>query len=161
MSRLRRLSLHTPISLVLTGLAASFLLVLAGLWLQGAGAGIHEEVEAANRVSLQWLQALSAEMQAVPPAVQTQRVLGLVRPLALHQHPFEEGNRLLHLGHGAVMQAPQQQTQQNGQGGIGGSTAQEGLTAGEESALRAVAQAIAEGEGTRKKAQDDGDATAG
>ncbi|WP_153146071.1 HAMP domain-containing protein [Dechloromonas sp. H13] len=76
-----QLSLHTRISLVLTGLAAAFLLALAGLWLQGARTGIHEEVEAANRVSLQWLKALTAEMQGEPPAAQAERVLGTVRPL--------------------------------------------------------------------------------
>jgi two-component system, NarL family, sensor histidine kinase UhpB len=50
-----RLSLHTRISLVLTGLAASLLLILGGLWLQDARTTIHEEVEAANKVSLHWL----------------------------------------------------------------------------------------------------------
>ena len=81
MPSLRPLSLHTRISLVLTGLAASLLLVLAGLWLQGARAGIHEEVEAASRVSVQWLTALTTEMQTVPPAALSQRVLGIVKPL--------------------------------------------------------------------------------
>ena len=81
MSGRHQLSLHTRISLVLTKLAAAFLLALAGLWLQGARTGIHEEVEAANRVSLQWLRALTAEMQAVPEAALAERVLGIVRPL--------------------------------------------------------------------------------
>lgn len=81
MSALRHLSLHTRISLVLTGLAAGLLLILAGLWLQGARAGIHEEVEAANRVSVQWLQALTAEVRALPAAEQPGRVLGVVQPL--------------------------------------------------------------------------------
>ena len=81
MPSLRPLSLHTRISLVLTGLAASLVLVLAGLWLQEARTGIHEEVEAASRVSVQWLTALTAEMQAVPPAALSQRVLGIVKPL--------------------------------------------------------------------------------
>lgn len=81
MRRLHPASLHTRISLVLTGFAASLLLVLAGLWLHGAREAIHEEVEAANRVSLQWLTALSAEMQGVPPAELEARVLGMVRPL--------------------------------------------------------------------------------
>ena len=81
MPSLRPLSLHTRISLVLTGLAASLVLVLAGLWLQEARTGIHEEVEAASRVSVQWLTALTAEMQTVPPAALSQRVLGIVKPL--------------------------------------------------------------------------------
>ena len=67
MNFLARLNLHTRISLVLTGLAASLLLVLAGIWLQGARTGIHEEVEAASRVSEQWLSALTVEMQTMPP----------------------------------------------------------------------------------------------
>ena len=77
----RPLSLHTRISLVLTGLAAGLLCVLAGLWLQGARNGIHEEVEAASRVSEQWLRAVAGEMQDVPAAVLTGRVLEVVRPL--------------------------------------------------------------------------------
>jgi len=81
MSFLARLSLHTRISLVLTALAASLLLVLAGIWLQGARTGIHEEVEAASRVSEQWLSALTAEMQTVPSAALAERVLGIVKPL--------------------------------------------------------------------------------
>jgi len=56
-----RLSLHTRISLVLPGLAASLLLVLGGVWLHGARQGIHEEVEAASRVSEQWLKVLGGE----------------------------------------------------------------------------------------------------
>jgi hypothetical protein len=81
MNFLARLNLHTRISLVLTGLAASLLLVLAGIWLQGARTGIHEEVEAASRVSEQWLSALTVEMQTVPAAALADRVLGIVKPL--------------------------------------------------------------------------------
>lgn len=72
-----RLSLHTRISLVLTGLAASLLLVLGGVWLHGARAGIHEEVEAASRVSEQWLKALAGELKDAP----ADRLLAVVRPL--------------------------------------------------------------------------------
>ncbi len=57
----RRPSLHTRLSLVLTALAATLLLALGGLWLHGVRAGIHEEVEAATRVSEQWLAALVRE----------------------------------------------------------------------------------------------------
>lgn len=78
---LARLSLHTRISLVLTGLAASLLIVLAGVWLHGARSGIHEEVEAANRVSVQWLKVLGSEMQDVPPPALSDRVLALVTQL--------------------------------------------------------------------------------
>ncbi|HEX6736123.1 MAG TPA: HAMP domain-containing protein [Azonexus sp.] len=73
----RRLNLHTRIGLVLTGLAASLLLVLAGVWLHGARQGIHEEVEAASRVSEQWLTALAGELQMAP----AERLLAVVRPL--------------------------------------------------------------------------------
>lgn len=76
-----RLNLHTRVGLVFTGLAASLLLVLAGLWLHGSRNAIHEEVEAANRVSVQWLQALAGELQAVPPAVLPERLLAVVQPL--------------------------------------------------------------------------------
>lgn len=75
------LSLHTRISLVLTGLAASLLLALAALWLHGARGGIHEEVEAATRVSAQWLQALTGEVGSLPAAEQPARLLGMLRPL--------------------------------------------------------------------------------
>ena len=74
-------SLRTRISLVITGLTAGLLLILAGLWLQGARNGIHEEMEAASRVSEQWLRALAGELQAVPPEALPGRVLALVQPL--------------------------------------------------------------------------------
>lgn len=77
----RRLSLHTRVGLVFTGLAASLLLVLAGFWLHGARNAIHEEVEAASRVSEQWLKALAGEMQGVPPALLPERLLAVVQPL--------------------------------------------------------------------------------
>lgn len=58
------LPLHTRISLVLTGLAASLCAILVGLWLHGARQAIHEEIEAANRVSGQWLAALVQRLPA-------------------------------------------------------------------------------------------------
>ncbi|MBS1158849.1 MAG: hypothetical protein H6R15_1268 [Proteobacteria bacterium] len=76
-----RLNLHTRVGLVFTGLAASLLLVLAGLWLHGSRNAIHEEVEAANRVSVQWLQALAGELQGVPPDALPGRLLAVVQPL--------------------------------------------------------------------------------
>ena len=78
---IRQLHFHTRISLVLTGLAAALLLVLAGVWLRGAQSGIHEEIEAASRVSDQWLKALAGEWREVPPAALPERVLAVVRPL--------------------------------------------------------------------------------
>lgn len=75
------LSLHTRISLVLTGLAGALLLVLAGLWLQGARAGIHEEVEAATKVSEQWLAAVLGELRDVPSEAMPGRVLHIVQPV--------------------------------------------------------------------------------
>lgn len=76
-----RISLHTRISLVLTALAASLVVVLAGVWLQGARAGAHEEVAAASRVAQQWLAALAGELRDLPAAERSDRVLALVRPL--------------------------------------------------------------------------------
>ena len=78
---MRRLSLHTRVGLVFTGLAASLLLVLAGLWSHGARNATHEEVEAASRVAEQWLRAMASEMHSLPPAVLTERVLSVVKPL--------------------------------------------------------------------------------
>lgn len=73
-------SLRTRISLILTGLAASLLLVLALLWLQIARAGIHEEVEAAGRVSVQWLQTLQAPADgAERDALPVLQAMGRVR----------------------------------------------------------------------------------
>ncbi|MBI2306256.1 MAG: HAMP domain-containing protein [Rhodocyclales bacterium] len=61
-----RPSLHTRISLVLTALAATLLLALGGLWLHGVRGAVHEEVEAATRVSEQWLAALVREERGAP-----------------------------------------------------------------------------------------------
>ncbi len=77
----RQLSLHTRVGLVFTGLAASLLLGLAGLWLYDTRNATHEEVEAASRVSQQWLQVLAGEMQQLPPAILPERLLAMVKPL--------------------------------------------------------------------------------
>jgi len=74
---MQSLNLHTRISLVLTGLAASLLLVLAAVWLHGARLAIHEEVEAASRVSEQWLKALAEEFREAP----AERLVAVLRPL--------------------------------------------------------------------------------
>lgn len=81
MPRMPSLSLRTRISLVITGLAGGLLFILAGLWLQGARNGIHEEVEAATRVSEQWLQALAGELRDVPRQELAGRVVDVVRPI--------------------------------------------------------------------------------
>lgn len=77
----RGLSLHTRVGLVLTGLAAVLLLMIGGLWLQGARLSVHEEVEAATRVSEQWLKVVLGEMRDVPAAVRNDRLLETVRSL--------------------------------------------------------------------------------
>lgn len=77
----RGLSLHTRVGLVLTGLAAVLLLLTGGLWLQGARLSVHEEVEAATRVSEQWLKVVLGEMRDVPPAVRHDRMLETVRSI--------------------------------------------------------------------------------
>jgi two-component system sensor histidine kinase UhpB len=76
-----KLSLHTRVGLVLTALAASLLLVFAGLWLNGTRNAIHEEVEAASRVSEQWLKAVLGEMNDVPAAARGERLLGVARAI--------------------------------------------------------------------------------
>jgi two-component system sensor histidine kinase UhpB len=81
MNTRRRLSLHTRISLLLTTLAAALLLVLGGLWLHGVRGAIHEEVEAATRVSEQWLAALVGEERGAPRAGAADRLLGHLRSL--------------------------------------------------------------------------------
>ncbi len=73
---MRPLRLHTRISLVLTGLAGSLCAVLVGLWLHGARQGIHEEIEAASRVSGQWLTVLVERVPATPDGL-----LAAIRPL--------------------------------------------------------------------------------
>ena len=77
----RQLSLHTRVGLVFTGLVASLLLGLAGLWLHDTRNATHEEVEAASRVSQQWLQVLAGEMQQLPPVILQERLLAMVKPL--------------------------------------------------------------------------------
>lgn len=74
----RRLSLRTRLSFVLTGLLAALLLGLAGLWLQGARTGIHEEVEAATRVSEQWLQVIAR--QSAASGISADQLLALLQP---------------------------------------------------------------------------------
>jgi two-component system sensor histidine kinase UhpB len=76
-----KFSLHTRVGLVLTALAASLLLVLAGLWLHSTRNSIHEEVEAATRVSEQWLKAVLGEMHDMPAAVRGERLLGVARAI--------------------------------------------------------------------------------
>jgi two-component system sensor histidine kinase UhpB len=74
----RRLSLRTRLSFVLTGLLAALLLGLAGLWVQGARTGIHEEVEAATRVSEQWLQVIAR--QSAANGISAEDLLALLQP---------------------------------------------------------------------------------
>jgi two-component system sensor histidine kinase UhpB len=59
-------TLHTRISLLLTGVVASLMLALGGLWLSNTRDSIHEEVEAATRVCEQWLKVLVGETHAAP-----------------------------------------------------------------------------------------------
>ena len=75
------LSLHTRVGLVLTLLAASLIVVLAGFWVHSTRISIHEEVEAATRVSEQWLRAVLGEMDDVPQATRGARLLGMARAI--------------------------------------------------------------------------------
>ena len=77
----KKLSLHTRVGLVLTALAASLLVVMAGFWLHATRNAIHEEVEAASRVSEQWLRAVLGEMHDVPAATRGERLLGVARAI--------------------------------------------------------------------------------
>ena len=74
---LRPAGLHTRVGLVLSALAAALLLVLGGLWLHATRNAVHEEVEAATRVSEQWLKVVIAEMQALPPGERGERLLAV------------------------------------------------------------------------------------
>jgi two-component system, NarL family, sensor histidine kinase UhpB len=76
-----KFSLHTRVGLVLTALAASLIVVLAGLWLHSTRNSIHEEVEAATRVSEQWLKAVLGEMNDVPVTTRGERLLGVARAI--------------------------------------------------------------------------------
>lgn len=76
-----RLSLHTRVGLVFTALAASLLVVMAGFWLHATRNAIHEEVEAATRVSEQWLRAVLGEMHDVPAATRGERLLVVARAI--------------------------------------------------------------------------------
>lgn len=75
------LSLHTRISLVLTALAAGLLFVLAALWIHGTRAAINEEIEAAARVSEQWLVALGIELRKGAEESLATRTLAAIQPL--------------------------------------------------------------------------------
>lgn len=72
-----RPSLRTRVGLVLTGLAASLLLVLGALWLHSTRNAINEEVEAATRVSEQWLKVVIGDLQTLPAAERGNRLLGV------------------------------------------------------------------------------------
>lgn len=93
--------LHTRVGLVLSALAASLLLVLGGLWLHATRNAVHEEVEAATRVSEQWLRVVIGELQALPPDVRGERLLavatgiGRVRANVLTVH--DAGGQLRHV----------------------------------------------------------------
>lgn len=92
------LSLHTRVGLVLSLLSATLLLVLGGLWLQGTRNAIHEEVEAATRVSAQWLKVVLTDLQAHPVAEQGPRLLAVAAAVGRVR-----ANRLeIHDGAGAL-----------------------------------------------------------
>lgn len=80
------LSLHTRLSLVLTALAASLLLALAGLWLRETRSAIHEEIEAATRVSEQMLALLTRDAASEAALLAAVRPLGRIRAHALEVH---------------------------------------------------------------------------
>lgn len=75
----RQLSMHTRLALVVTALVATLLLVLAGLWLHGTRAAIHEEIEAATRVSSQMLRTLTRDVRDEATLLEAVRPLGRIR----------------------------------------------------------------------------------
>ena len=92
------LSLHTRVGLVLCLLTASLLGVLGGLWLQGTRSAIHEEVEAATRVSAQWLKVVLADLEARPADEQGTRLLAVaasVGRVRAHQLEIRDGAGVL------------------------------------------------------------------
>ncbi|HLO63225.1 MAG TPA: histidine kinase, partial [Azonexus sp.] len=78
---LRQAGLHTRVGLVLTALASCLLLVLGGLWLHATRSAVHEEVEAATRVSEQWLKVVLGELRALPPAERGERLLAVAESI--------------------------------------------------------------------------------
>ncbi len=91
-------SLHTRVGLVLCLLTASLLAVLGGLWLQGTRSAIHEEVEAATRVSAQWLKVVLADLEARPADEQGVRLLSVaasVGRVRAHQLEIRDGAGVL------------------------------------------------------------------
>lgn len=76
---IRQWRLHTRLGLVLTGLATSLLLTLAGLWLHSTRDAIHEEVVAATRVSEQWLHAIDSEWSVSQPDKRPESLFAIVR----------------------------------------------------------------------------------
>ena len=74
-SQPRRLSLRLRVSLVLTALAATFVLAGAALWIRDARVAIAEEITAANRVATQWLTVSAQATAAGDPAWTESRLL--------------------------------------------------------------------------------------
>ena len=92
------LSLHTRVGLVLCLITASLLALLGGLWLQGTRSAIHEEVEAATRVSAQWLKVVLADLEARPADEQGTRLLAVaasVGRVRAHQLEIRDGAGVL------------------------------------------------------------------
>ena len=91
-------SLHTRVGLVLCLITASLLAVLGGLWLQGTRSAIHEEVEAATRVSAQWLKVVLSDLEARPADEQATRLLSVaasVGRVRAHQLEIRDGAGVL------------------------------------------------------------------
>lgn len=95
------LSFRTRVSLLCTALASALLLALGGVWLAQTRNGIHEEIEAANRVAGQWLAALEQRSLdhhalAEDEAVALLRQVGRVRANDLEA--FDADGRLRYRG---------------------------------------------------------------
>lgn len=100
------LSFRTRISLVCTALAAALLLTLGGLWLNQTRNGIYEEIEAANRVAVQWLRVMAVHPLAEEDVLTTLRDIGRIRANGLEA--FAADGNLRYRAPGPVYKAGRQ-----------------------------------------------------
>ncbi|MBS0370716.1 MAG: HAMP domain-containing protein [Proteobacteria bacterium] len=89
----RRLSLRLRVSLVLTALAAAFVLTGAALWIRDARVAIAEEITAANRVASQWLTVSAQGTAAGDPAWTEARLIAHLNAVGrIRAHQLEVRN---------------------------------------------------------------------
>lgn len=93
-------SLRLRVSLVLTALAAAFVIASAALWVRDARTAITEEITAAHRVAAQWLSVSAQGTAAGDPAWTEARLLAHLNAVGrIRAHQLEardESGRLLY-----------------------------------------------------------------